>query len=612
MTPSDFDRLELEAAIAGRFVIDRELGRGGMGLVYLARDLALERMVAIKVLSPAGATVPNFRDRFLRESKTIAGLSHPHIVPIHSVEQHETLIFFVMGFVEGESLADRIRRAGRLPVSELTRILREIGWALGYAHGRGIVHRDVKPDNILLEHATGRAMLADFGIARLLDASSITSEAILGTPHYMSPEQAAGDPVDGRSDLYSLGVVGWHAAVGQLLFDAASLQAVLAMHLTKAPPPVSQIRPDLPQRLAMAIDRCLRKDPASRWPNADAFIGALPSQAATMVEVAPQVRNFQRAAMLAASQVILLALVIPFLMALRPAAADALSAMLLFGSLSAILQLRRRAALLATEGFGYADFRAAIRAELKQRDEEAAALIDATGGPATRGAALTWIMTVVGAAIAGHALIGGSAVAAMRRAELALGVGIMAVTLIARAVGSPTRRFGTTRLAAFVWVSGIGQALFTWLARTRRPTKALDSARRWTTPHSQVGLTPDQRTAHEAIRNALSDLELRRGEAERQERAIDEALASAAWRTGSIDPADEAAQQLMERRRRLVGEMRASREQIHRLREHLEMAIENLRLQLARLDSGLVSPREALADVRVARGLLEDEQEKRQ
>ena len=148
------------------------------------------------------------RDRFLREAHTAAGLAHPHIVPIHLVEAHDDIVFFVMGYVDGETLTSRVQRAGALPPLEVGRILQEVAWALGYAHGRGVVHRDIKPDNILIEHATARAYVTDFGIARREDAAPLTREgAILGTAQFMSPEQAAGQPIDGRSDIYALGVV---------------------------------------------------------------------------------------------------------------------------------------------------------------------------------------------------------------------------------------------------------------------------------------------------------------------------------------------------------------------------------------------------------------------
>src|SRR5688572_18734331 len=224
--------LDLQAALAGEYSLQRELGRGGMGVVYLARDVQLDRDVAIKVLPAALAEAPSARERFLREARMAAGLSHPHIVPIHRVSEADGFVYFVMSFVEGETLGERLRRRGPLLPAEATRVLREVAWALAYAHGRGIVHRDVKPDNILLESATGRALVTDFGIAQDGGTGSEENRSgtghgegrsdvtpgkqILGTQHFMSPEQALGETVDGRSDIYALGVVGHLAVSGRL------------------------------------------------------------------------------------------------------------------------------------------------------------------------------------------------------------------------------------------------------------------------------------------------------------------------------------------------------------------------------------------------------------
>src|SRR5881397_3895163 len=208
--------LAFQEAVAGHYALERELGRGGMAVVYLARDVRLDRSVAIKLLPPELAAQDKLRDRFMREARTAARLSHPHIVPIHAVDEVGGFVFYVMAYVDGETLAERVMSRGPLPPAEATRVLREVAWALAYAHAQGVVHRDVKPANILLERGTGRAMVTDFGIARLAAASGETAVGeLLGTPEYMSPEQAGGDVVDGRSDLYALGAVGFFALTGR-------------------------------------------------------------------------------------------------------------------------------------------------------------------------------------------------------------------------------------------------------------------------------------------------------------------------------------------------------------------------------------------------------------
>jgi serine/threonine-protein kinase len=263
----------LQQAVIGRYSLERELGRGGMGVVFLARDVALDRPVAIKLLPPALALRPGLRDRFLAEARTAAKLSQPNIVPIHSVEEVADLVFFVMAYVEGETLGERLRGKGPLTPNEAARMLQEVAWALGYAHGRGVVHRDIKPDNIMLERGSGRAIVMDFGIAGA--ATSAGGGEVLGTAQYISPEQANGDPVDGRSDLYSLGAVAFLALTGRLPFDAEDAASLLAMHITRPAPTVLSASPGLPRKLAQAVDRCLAKGPADRFPDGEALAEAV-------------------------------------------------------------------------------------------------------------------------------------------------------------------------------------------------------------------------------------------------------------------------------------------------------------------------------------------------
>ncbi len=231
------DLLErLKTALAGRYVVESEIGRGGMAVVYLAEDLKHGRRVAIKVLHPElGAAVG--ADRFLREIETLAGLTHPHILPLHDSGEADGLLYYVMPFVEGESLGQRLDRKGQLPLDEALRIAREVADGLDYAHDRGVVHRDIKPGNILLSR--GHALIADFGIAKAIgaasggDATATATGLSVGTPRYMSPEQAAGvTEVDGRSDVYALGCVLWEMLAGEPPFDGPTPRAILARNRT--------------------------------------------------------------------------------------------------------------------------------------------------------------------------------------------------------------------------------------------------------------------------------------------------------------------------------------------------------------------------------------------
>ncbi|HET9682738.1 MAG TPA: serine/threonine-protein kinase [Gemmatimonadaceae bacterium] len=275
-SPTD-EFLELQAALAGEYSLQRELGRGGMGIVYLARDVQLDRDVAIKVLPQHLARTAESRARFVREARTAARLSHPHIVPIHRVGEAAGFVFFVMSYVEGETLGERLRTHGPLSPADASRVMREVAWALAYAHGRGVVHRDIKPDNILLEAGTGRALVTDFGIAHGGDDPRPVTDPgrIMGTAHFMSPEQAASEPVDGRSDIYSLGVVGYLAVSGRLPFDSPNLPALLVRQATTPAPNVMQVAPGLPASLAKVIDRCLERDPSLRFSDAESMASAL-------------------------------------------------------------------------------------------------------------------------------------------------------------------------------------------------------------------------------------------------------------------------------------------------------------------------------------------------
>ena len=287
--------VELQTAVAGKYTLERELGRGGMGIVFLARDVALDRPVALKLLPPYLAAQAGFRDRFLSEARLAARLSHPNIVTVHAVEEHGELIFFVMAYIRGESLSQRVERTGPLSAPQATRLLQEVAWGLGYAHANGVIHRDVKPDNILIEQASGRAMVADFGVAFAADANRLTAAGqLVGTPHYVSPEQATGDPVDARSDLYSLGVTAFFALTGRPVFDAPSPIAVVTKHLNEPPPDLLSVRPDLPASLARAVARCLEKEPAKRFDSGEELAEALAATGLTERDVPAPIRHFFR------------------------------------------------------------------------------------------------------------------------------------------------------------------------------------------------------------------------------------------------------------------------------------------------------------------------------
>jgi eukaryotic-like serine/threonine-protein kinase len=275
---SDISRLT--AALADRYRIERELGQGGMATVYLAQDVRHDRKVAVKVLRPelADALGP---ERFLREIAIAANLRHPHILPLYDSGNAAGFLFYVMPLVEGESLAAVIRREKQLPIEDALRYAREVADALSYAHAHGVVHRDIKPDNIMIE--SGHAVVADFGIAKAVasagDVTALTGTGMsVGTPAYMSPEQAAGDrDIDGRSDLYSLGCVLYEMLAGQPPFSGATIDVLVRQHIMTLPPPVTQFRPAVPPAVADALARALAKAPADRFNPVGQFAAAIGS-----------------------------------------------------------------------------------------------------------------------------------------------------------------------------------------------------------------------------------------------------------------------------------------------------------------------------------------------
>ena len=274
--PGSTEYLALQSAVEDYYVLGRPLGRGGMGVVYLADDLALDRPVALKFLPPEKAKDLELRERFIREARVAARLAHPNIVPIHTVAEEGGFVFFAMGYVDGETLLQRVKDSGPLEIVDAVQIIREVASALHYAHENGVIHRDVKPENVLLDKQSGRAVVTDFGVARAVGAESLTAAGeIFGTASYMSPEQLAGDRVDARSDIYSLGIVAYYMLTGTLPFTAPTVPELLVKHLMDDPPSVSSVRSEVPALLASAVDKCLEKDREDRFTTAADFSNAI-------------------------------------------------------------------------------------------------------------------------------------------------------------------------------------------------------------------------------------------------------------------------------------------------------------------------------------------------
>ncbi|HJQ65528.1 MAG TPA: serine/threonine-protein kinase [Gemmatimonadales bacterium] len=369
-TPMSPEVLDLQDALAGRYSIERELGRGGMGIVLLARDVALDRPVAIKLLPSQLAARDSERERFVNEARTAAGLSHPNIVPIHLVEARGGLVYFVMAYVDGETLRERVERAGPLPPRLAMKLLQEVAWALAYAHQRGVIHRDVKPDNIMIERASERALVTDFGIALGQRGDSSPVGGIVGTARYMSPEQACGEPVDARSDLYSLGATFFYALTGRPPFEAKNLAAILAKQVAEPAPLVQRIRPELPAKLAAVIDRCLQKVPSARFQMGDDVARVVGEARGRDFRAPPMVRAFVRNAQV--TTMVLLAMAF----AGQSVTAGGTGVSVSFGGpgligIVLVAQLVAVARRLMKDGYAYDDIRAALLAEAQVQAEEA-------------------------------------------------------------------------------------------------------------------------------------------------------------------------------------------------------------------------------------------------
>ena len=608
--------LALQEAVVGRYSIERELGRGGMGIVFLARDVALERPVAIKLLPLPLAGDERMRARFVREAKTAARLSHPNIVPIHSVEEHADVVFFVMGFVDGETLAARVRRGGPLDARDGSRLIQELAWALAYAHSAGVIHRDVKPDNVMIERASGRAMLTDFGIAHAADGRSSTALGeIVGTVQFVSPEQAAGTEVDGRSDLYSLGVTAFFALTGRLPFEATTAAGLLHMHLTQVPPPVATARGSLPPKLCAAIDRCLDKDPAVRFATGEQLAEAIADARGAESQAAPPVRAFLRDRTRTGNELALLFFAAQYLggFSHMPFGKIALPLGLLgVASVARLVQTARR---LLKVGYGFDDVRVALAADAVVRREELnlahltpadEARLQKAAGKRAAGVALM---------IAG-ALTVGPALSRANNALLLLGAPMFLVgALLLRAAGPmPTRRQPQQLLSRWfdqLWQGRLGKWFFTFAAPSRRSAAVA--------PPATVGMPTELLLARSAedLLDALpapvrAQLEGRRNVIERLRSQIatlrerEERLTAAIAQAGESPAATTASgtsgasPALIERRAELTNDLEQSRRDAAARRASAVAALENIRLQFLRLRAGLGSPTDLTADLEAA------------
>ena len=309
MTTEALLRHRLEAAVAGEFRVGRLLGRGGMGAVFEAHDPALDRSVAIKVMLPQLVSLEAI-ERFRREARTVARLDHPNIVPVFAVREAAGIVFLVMRYVEGITLETRLRAGGPLPISTAQSILAQVGAALAHAHHLGVVHRDVKPSNVMIGSDTW-AVVTDFGLAKVHNVPELTATGTtVGTPSYMSPEQCADAPVTAASDQYSLGVMAYEMLTGTVPFRASTIAALVKQHLFDDPPPLAQVLPGCPPALCEAVTRMLRKRPEERWPSIDQAVRHIGSVAAPIDEDAGRTRPLD-VANIAAEQTVRLSATIP-------------------------------------------------------------------------------------------------------------------------------------------------------------------------------------------------------------------------------------------------------------------------------------------------------------
>ncbi len=591
----DHTFIAFQGVLAGRYSLDRELGRGGMGIVYLAREVHLDRLVAIKLLPPERAVEGDLRERFLREARLAAKLSHPNIIPIHAVDDVEGFVFFVMSYVDGETLADRVRTRGPLPAGDGTRILREVAWALAYAHGQGLVHRDVKPDNILLESGSGRALVADFGIAAAAGDAGV--DGIAGTPEFMSPEQVMGQPMDARSDLYSLGATAFYAFTGRLIFEGKTATEVLAKQVAEAAPPIASLGTPLPRRLGAIIDRCLAKLPAERPANAGVLAEQLAAALEQRREVPAALRSFVKRDGRVDGAGALLGSLGTFVGGVLGAAAfgpwvgfSIIGAGLVLMPLTYLTFAARG---LARAGFTQRDLEPAFRAESEIAREERLA---ANGIASTRGEALLGSVVRISAPVAGVSLLTFLTSFAIFDVNLVfargsfaqfagLVAGISMPTFMASAIALTLRMQRRsdvdTEFWGGVWKGRIGRTLFA-IAERLAPQRQRSSAMTHRATELSLGLAAEQLFAQlpKESREALAELPdvLRRLQADAAElRQRHDELADA---LSGAPGADHGAE---------YDAIRALRDETRAKQVQAIGALETIRLGLLRMHAGVAT-----------------------
>ena len=581
--PADLLFLSFQSALAGRYSIDRELGRGGMGIVYLAREVHLDRPVAIKLLPPERAAEAPLRQRFLREARLAAGLSHPNIIPIHAVEDAGGFVFYVMAFVDGETLAQRVRDRGPLPSSEAARVLREVAWALAAAHAQGLVHRDVKPDNILLERATGRVLVTDFGIAA---ASGDAGDGISGTPEFMSPEQALGGLVDARSDLYGLGATAFFALSGRLPFEGTSATEILARQVTEPPPPLTSLGLPVPRKLALLVDRCLAKPPDHRPASARAFAEQLGLALEQRRELPAALRAFVKRYGRLDGGGTIVALFLLLSGSVTTAAlfgATAGFATLLLGAtvapLAYLVSAARRLSLL---GFTHQDLDPAFKGEIEQAREELT--VEHRPAPSAAERYLPLVIkvsgTLGGLSILGLILGRGVAFEAAAR-TIGLSLGVTMLASVAHLALQQRRRDVDTEFWAGLWMGKIGKFVFS-VARKLLGRRAIAPAMTHRATELSLGKAAEQlfESLPKESRQALGDLPalLRRLEGDAQSlRARYDEVQEALGDGGDAAASAE------------YAEVRAARDAIHARLGDAVGALETIRLNLLRLHAGSVT-----------------------